>query len=155
MNFVLGIGNRLLGDDGAGPAVIAQLISRATATSSAIFKDGGTIGLALLPEIEDAAGFIAIDAAELNAPPGTVSVFEGGAMDAMLAGRKLTVHEAGLSDLLSAAALAGTLPSRRALVAIQPATVEWGLILSPAVAEAIPAACAAVSALLAKWEVQP
>jgi hydrogenase maturation protease len=74
MNFVLGIGNRLLGDDGAGPAVIAQLMSRATATSSAIFKDGGTIGLALLPEIEDAAGFIAIDAAELNAPPGTATV---------------------------------------------------------------------------------
>jgi hydrogenase maturation protease len=155
MIFVLGIGNRLLGDDGAGPAVIAQLMSGAAAPSGVIYQDGGTIGLALLPEIEDAAGFIAIDAAELNAPPATVSVFEGGAMDALLSSRKLSVHEAGLSDLLSAAALSGTLPSRRALVAIQPATVEWGLILSPAVAEAIPAACAAVSALLAKWEAQP
>jgi hydrogenase maturation protease len=152
MIFVLGIGNRLLSDDGAGPAVIDRLTSDAAARSGVAYRDGGTIGLALLPEIEDATAFIAIDAAELNAQPGTIRVFEDAAMDTLLRGRKLTVHEAGLSDLLSAAALAGTLPARRALVVIQPATVEWGLTLSPAVAEAIPAARAAVSALLAKWE---
>jgi hydrogenase maturation protease len=155
MIFVLGIGNRLLGDDGAGPAVICQLINETGTESGVVYRDGGTIGLALLPDIEDATGFIAVDAAQLDAPPGTVRVFEGGEMEALLSRRKLSVHEAGLSDLLSAATLAGTLPSRRAVIAIQPATVAWGLTLSPAVAEAIPAACAAVSALLAKWEAQP
>lgn len=154
MIFVLGIGNRLLSDDGAGPAVIDRLMNGAASQSGVNYSDGGTIGLALLPEIENATAFIAIDAAELNEPPGTIRVFEAGAMESMLSGRKQSVHEAGLSDLLSAATLAGTLPTRRALVAIQPATVEWGLSPSPAVAEAIPAACAAVSALLAKWEAQ-
>lgn len=155
MIFVLGIGNRLLSDDGAGLAIIDLLMSGAAAESAVTYRDGGTIGLALLPEIEDATAFIAVDAAELGAAPGTVRVLEGGAMDALLSSRKLSVHEAGLSDLLSAAALAGTLPSRRALVAIQPATVAGGLALSPAVAGAIPAACAAVSALIAKWEALP
>jgi hydrogenase maturation protease len=98
---------------------------------------------------------IAVDAAELNARPGTIRVFEGGQMDARLSGPKRTVHEVALSDLLSAAGLAGTLPSRRALVAIQPATVEWGTSPSPAVADAIPAACAAVRDLVERWKAAP
>lgn len=154
MIFVLGIGNRLLSDDGAGPAVIDRLMNRAATRSGVIYQDGGTIGLALLPGIEDATAFIAVDVAELNAPPGTIRVFEAGAMDAQLGSGKRTVHEIALLSLLSAAALAGTLPARRALVAIQPATLEWGLSPSPAVAGAIPAACAAVSALLSRWEAQ-
>jgi hydrogenase maturation protease len=151
MVFVLGMGNRLLSDDGAGPAVITRLASGPARHSRVLYRDGGTAGLALLPEIEDASAFIAVDAAELGAPPGTVRVFEAEAMDGQLSGRKRTAHEVGLSDLLGAAALAGTLPVRRALVAIQPATVAWGTSPSPAVAKAIPAACAAVSALVEKW----
>lgn len=154
MVFVLGIGNRLLSDDGVGPAVIDRLMINSPKQSSAVYRDGGTIGLALLPEIEDASAFIAVDAAELNAPPGTVRVFEAEAMDAQLSGPKRTVHEVALSDLLSAAALAGTLPARRALVVIQPETVEWGISPSPAVADAIPEACAAVSALVERWSAE-
>jgi len=155
MVFVLGIGNRLLSDDGAGPAVIDRLSSDPARHRHATYRDGGTIGLALLPEIEDASALIAVDAAELNAAPGTIRVFEGEAMDAQLSGRKKTVHEVALSDLLSAAALAGTLPARRALVAVQPETVEWGMTPSAAVAGAIPAACAAVSELVERWTAQP
>jgi hydrogenase maturation protease len=154
MIFVLGIGNRILSDDGAGPAAIDKLIGDPALRSRAMFQDGGTIGLALLPEVEDSTGFIAIDAGELGAAPGTVRVFEGNAMDAQLARGKRTVHEVAVLSLLSAAALAGTLPRRRALVAIQPAQVGWGISLSPAVAAAIPAACEAVSVLLEKWEAE-
>jgi hydrogenase maturation protease len=152
MILVLGIGNRLLSDDGAGAAAIEKLTNDPAPPSRAIFLDGGTIGLALLPEIENAAGFIAIDAAQLNETPGTVRVFEGDAMDAELTGGKCTVHEVSVLSLFSAAALAGMLPRRRALVAIQPTTIGLGTSLSPAVAAAIPKACEAVSALLAEWE---
>ncbi len=155
MILVLGIGNRLRSDDGAGAAVIDKLAHDPALHSRAIFQDGGVIGLALLPAIEDASGFIAIDAAQLDATPGTVRVFEGEAMDAKLAGGKRTAHEVSVLSLLSAVALSGTLPRRRALVAIQPATIGWGASLSPAVAAALPAACEAVSALLASWEAEP
>ncbi len=155
MVLVLGIGNRLLSDDGVGPAVIDRLMIDPNRKNLAIYQDGGTIGLALLPAIEDASAFIAVDAAELNAPPGSIRVFEAEAMDAQLGGSRGTVHEVALSGLLSAAALAGTLPSRRALVVIQPETVEWGMSPSPAVADAIPAACTAVLDLVERWSAEP
>jgi hydrogenase maturation protease len=154
MIFVLGIGNRLRSDDGAGAAAIDKLTRDHALKSRAIFQDGGTIGLALLPQIEDSSGFIVIDAAQLNEAPGVIRVFEGEAMDIELAGGKRTVHEVSVLSLFSAAALAGALPKRRALVAIQPATTGWGVSLSPAVSIAIPAACDAVARLIARWEAE-
>jgi hydrogenase maturation protease len=47
--LVLGLGNRLLCDDAAGPLAIERLAASHT-TGGAIFRDGGTIGLSLLPE---------------------------------------------------------------------------------------------------------
>ena len=149
--LVLGLGNRLLGDDAAGPLAVAMLAA-APGRRDAVFRDGGTIGLALLPEIEDAAGFIAVDAARFGAEPGTVRIFEGEAMDEQLGGRKSSAHEVALGDLMAAAALAGHLPRQRALVAVQPASVALGLEPTPAVAAAIPLMCEAVQDLLLRWQ---
>ena len=148
--LVLGLGNRLLGDDAAGPLAVDRLAAAAR-DADARFIDGGTIGLALLPEIEDAEAFIAVDAALFGAPPGTVRVFEGEAMDAQLGGRKRSAHEVALFDLMAGAELNGRLPARRALVAVEPACTELGLEPTPAVAAAIPRLCAAVDELLDRW----
>jgi hydrogenase maturation protease len=149
--LVLGLGNRLLRDDAAGPLAIDRLLAGGSLAGAADLRDGGTMGLSLLPEIEDAAGFVAIDAARFGAEPGTVRVFEGQAMDAQLEGRKRSAHEVALADLLSAAALNGHLPVRRALVAVQPGSTELGLAPSPAVAQAIPHLCSAVHELMTRW----
>ena len=70
--------------------------------------------------------------------PGTVQALEGvelaGAVDV----------PGAVADLLGAAALAGVLPPRVALVAIQPASVEAGTDISAAVSAAIPHAIVAV-----------
>jgi hydrogenase maturation protease len=150
--LVLGLGNRLLRDDAAGPLVIDRLLSSQAPSGTTQLRDGGTIGLSLLPEIEDAAALVAVDAARFGAKPGTVRVFEGAAMDAQLQGRKRSAHEVALADLLSAAALNGRLPSRRALVAVEPACTDLGLDPSSEVARAIPQLCDAVHALLQRWE---
>lgn len=147
--LVLGLGNRLLGDDAAGPLVIERLAH--APTLSATLLDGGTVGLALLPAIEDAAALVAVDAARFGAVPGTVRVFEAGAMDALLALNRRSAHEVALADLVGAAALTGRLPERRALVAVEPAQTEIGAGPSAAVAEALPAMCAAVERLLQRW----
>lgn len=149
--LVLGLGNRLLRDDAAGPLAIDRLLAGGNLAGAADLRDGGTMGLSLLPEIEDAAGFVAIDAARFGAEPGTVRVFEGQAMDTQLEGRKRSAHEVALADLLSAAALNGHLPVRRALVAVQPESTELGLALSLAVAQAIPHLCSAVDELMTRW----
>jgi hydrogenase maturation protease len=149
--LVLGLGNRLLGDDAAGPLVIDRLMARSKAVRMARLLDGGTIGLGLLPEIERAGGLIAVDAAAVGAPPGTVQVFEDAAMDRHVGGRKRTAHEVALADLLAAAALIGTLPERRALVAVEPGTTAVGSMLSPAVQASLPRMCLAVQSLLQRW----
>jgi hydrogenase maturation protease len=158
--LVLGVGNTLLQDDGAGVHVAETLRTdfrgdwlRAGCEPEIV--DAGTVGLALLPLIEDAATLIVVDAAELGAAPGTLRVFPDGQIDRLLSGKRRTVHEVALADLFAAAALRGRSPARRALIAIQPGCTDWGLNPTPAVAAAIPRACAAVWALLRKWQTQP
>ena len=56
-----------------------------------------------------------------------------------------------LADLMGAAALQGLLPSRRALVAVQPDSTALGLEPTPAVEAALPALCEAVAALVQRW----
>ena len=148
--LVLGLGNRLLCDDAAGPLAVDSLLASPCARG-AVFRDGGTIGLSLLPQIEATAAFIAVDAALFGAAPGTVRVFEGRAMDEQLGGRKRSAHEVALFDLMATALLNDRLPPRRALVAVEPASLALGLEPTPAVAAAIPQMCAAVHELLSRW----
>lgn len=150
--LVLGLGNRLLRDDAAGPLVVDRLAAAAMDCPDGVrYRDGGTIGLGLLPDIEDADAFIAVDAARFGAAPGTVGVFEGQAMDRMLCGTKRSAHEVALADLMGAAALQMRLPVRRALVAVEPADTGLGLDTSPEVEAALGQLCDEVKRLLACW----
>ncbi len=148
--LVLGLGNRLLTDDAIGPLAIDAMQARAPGGRVALLE-GGTLGLALLPDIEDADALIVVDAARFGGAPGDVRVFEGGAMDDQVSGVASSVHEAGLADLMSAARFAGYLPERRALVGIAPDSTDWGLVPTPPVAAAMPAACAAIESLVERW----
>jgi hydrogenase maturation protease len=149
--LVLGIGNTLLSDEGVGVRVIDHL-SRDELPERVTCLDGGTLSFTLAGPIEDCDQLIVVDAAELSARPGSVQVFENEAMDDYVAkGGKRSVHEVGLADLLSIAALAGHLPARRALVGIQPELLDWGNDCTPAVAAAIPQACEHVHALITRW----
>ncbi len=148
---VLGIGNILLGDDGTGVAV-AESLRDEMAGRDVTVVDGGTLSYSLLSLIEDAGQLIAIDAGNTDSCPGTVAVFEGEAMDDYLGRRSSgTVHEIGLRDLLDMARLRDALPARRALVVIQPGSVELGSRLSAEVESAVPAAAEEVRGLLVSW----
>jgi hydrogenase maturation protease len=88
----------------------------------------------------------------LNAPPGTVQVFEGEEMDRFLGSqRKRSVHEVGLLDLMTIARLTDALPPRRALIAVQPEFLDWADTPTPAVAAAIPRACDLANGLIERW----
>lgn len=150
--LVLGLGNGLLGDDAAGPRVIAAFADQPMPPDRTVrWRDGGTLGLSLLPEIEAADALLVVDAAYFGAVPGTVRRFDGTEMDAQLGGRKRSAHELALADLLGAAALVGRLPPRRVLVAVEPASTALGLELSPEVARAFPRLCDEVRAALDEW----
>jgi len=152
--LVLGIGNVLLSDDGAGVKLVEQLRSQLGA-EAATFIDGGTIGFSLLPYLEATDSMLAIDAGELDGAAGTVALFEGLAMDRFLASvRRRTVHEVGLIDLLDMARLQGCLPARRALLCIQPAHIQWSEALSAPVTAAFPRALEQARGLLERWQVR-
>jgi hydrogenase maturation protease len=142
--LVLGVGNLLLQDEGVGIHVV-QAITRAAGTPGGALPegtrvvDGGTLGLDLLPLLDDADGVVLVDAAELRREPGAVAVLRGGDLASAIAGH-LSIHQVGIGDLLAVARLAGSLPEQVALVAIQPADIAPGLELSPDVAAALPAA---------------
>lgn len=151
----MGVGNTLLQDDGVGIHVTDLLRKRRPAQPSVAYIDGGTIGLSLLPCVEDADALIIVDAAELNAAPGTIRVFRGAEIEQQMSGRKRSVHEVAISDLLSAATLRGTCPALRALVAIQPLSTDLGLEPTAAIQAVIPAACAAVTELTRGYQDDP
>jgi hydrogenase maturation protease len=149
--LVLGIGNVLLGDDGAGVKLVEWLRSELGA-DAASFVDGGTLSFDLLSYIEATDSMLVLDAADLGSAPGTVRLFEGLAMDAFLAGvRRRTVHEVSLIDLLDIARLQECLPSRRALLCIQPSHIDWSDALSAPVEQALPVAARQAQALLVRW----
>ncbi len=149
--LVLGFGNILLGDDGAGVQLVERL--RAQLPNSGYeFVDGGTMSFSLLSHVESTNSMLVIDAAELGEPAGSIQLFENDGMDRFLKGsRRRTVHEVGLVDLLDMARLQGCLPRRRALLCIQPAVIDWSETLSPPVAAALPTAANQALALLSRW----
>lgn len=149
--LVLGLGNSLLSDDGVGVHVIEALRPLLDGRPGIDLRDGGTLGLALLPEIEAAGSLILVDAAEIGGSAGDIRCFEGEAMDQRLVGKKRTAHEVAAADLLDAAALTSGRPSRRALLAVQPASTEWGLEPTSAVRDAVPKACGVVLSLIERW----
>jgi hydrogenase maturation protease len=154
--LVLGIGNTLLQDEGVGVHVIEALredLHGAVAGGGTVeYLDGGTLSFTLAGPIAEADALIIIDAAQMQAPPGTVWVLEGDALDAFVKGkRKASVHEVGLTDLMAIAKLTDGWPDRRALIAIQPERVDWGETCTPSVAAAIPEACRRAREILERW----
>lgn len=151
--MVLGIGNTLLQDEGAGVHAMRRLELESIDLAGVEFMDGGTLSFTLAGPIGEVDCLLVIDAAELGGPPGAVEVFSGAKMDRFLgANRKRSVHEVGLLDLLAVTHLTDNLPPQRALIGIQPEVVDWGEFPSAAVAQALPIACARARELIRAWQ---
>jgi hydrogenase maturation protease len=143
--LVLGLGNPLCGDDGLGVAAVAGLARRYRPPPGALVLDGGTLGLSLLPFLQDAEEAILVDAVRDDAPPGSLVRLAGAEVRPAVEAR-LSVHQVGVADLVGAADLLGGLPRRLVLVGLVPGTLDLGLGLSPAVAAGLPALVEEVAA---------
>jgi len=75
----------------------------------------------------------------------------GGQMDTFLGAARRSPHEVGLLDLFDIARLTESLPVNRALIGIQPASIEWGMSPTPLVAKALPVAVEQAVHLIAQW----
>lgn len=136
--LVLGLGNLLLEDDGVGSAAVAMLESQYVAPDGVRVFDGGTLGLSLLPYVQDADALILVDAVRTDAAPGSLVRLDGGDVGPAVATR-LSPHQVGVADLLDGARWLGGYPLRVVLLGIVPASMELSLELSPMVKRAMPA----------------
>ena len=157
--LILGIGNTLLTDEGAGIHALNQLQSAipniwpdASDIPNLNFIDGGTLSFTLAVWIEDCTNLIVFDATELHQTPGTVNVFVGEAMDKFLGTTKRSAHEVGLIDLMDIARLTEHLPKKRALIGIQPDKMGWGMKPTVAVQNALDEAVAEAVNLIKQWQ---
>lgn len=135
--LVLGLGNLLCGDDGAGVAAVELLRKRYLEPAGVTVLDGGTLGLSLLPYVEDAADAILVDAVRADLPPGSLVRLEGEQVS-LAARERLSVHQIGVADLLGGAHLVGRLPERLLLLGIVPEKVELRFGRSPLVEAGLP-----------------
>ena len=149
--LILGIGNTLLSDEGAGIHALNLFQSRNPDSQNVTYIDGGTLSFTLAAYIEDCDQLIVFDAAELKAPPGTVRTMAGEKMDTFLGAARRSPHEVGLLDLFDIARLTESLPENRALIGIQPASIEWGMSPTPDVAEGLQVAAEQAIELLGQW----
>ena len=137
--LILGIGNLLLSDEGVGVHVARALAQRELPENVAVVE-AGTAFLDVLPEIERADRILLVDAMEGGGAPGSVYrvSFDQCRHPDMLA----SLHGFDMSRVLF---MAG---NRRApevtVVGIEPARIEWGTELSPAVERILPAAQQAI-----------
>jgi hydrogenase maturation protease len=150
-SLILGVGNVLLTDDGAGVRGARLLADRLADRADVQVLDAGTLSFTLAPVIESAARLIILDATELNRPAGSVECLLDGEVDEFLGRGQLTVHEIGLRDVMDAVRLSGALPRERALIGIQPASLDWGVELTPRVAAGVDKAIEMALELLESW----
>jgi hydrogenase maturation protease len=148
--LVLGVGNILLADEGAGVHAMRYLEDTHELPDTT-YLDGGTLSFTLAADIADADNLIVLDAAQLDDEPGTVRVFEDREFDEFLTSGRISVHEVGFADLMDIARLEGTLPKHYALIGIQPEQLGWGEAPGAAVARAIPRAAEKAAELIDKW----
>jgi len=146
---VIGLGNPLMGDDGLGLAALATLRARGVDDDVGLV-DGGTWGLALLPEIESAARVLLLDAIDTGSPAGTLHVLHRTDLPRYLKTR-VSPHEVDLHDVLALAELRGTLPAETVAIGLQPGRVAVGCELSEPVQERLDDLVDAVLQQLAAW----
>lgn len=145
--LVLGIGNLLLNDEGAGIRVVNRLEKENY--KSADLMDGGTGGFHLLGFIQSYKKIIIVDASLDQYPAGNVRVLHP--KYAKEFPHQLSAHEIGLKDLIDAAFLLGNVPDI-CLVAISIKDFqEIGMELTPEVEKAIPVAVEKVKELVSSF----
>ena len=129
--LILGIGNILLSDEGAGVKAVEELQNRYDCSDAVEIVDGGTIGFELLPYFENRSHILIIDAVKTGNKPGTIVRIDD---PPAFFQKKVSPHQIGLADVMGMAVITDNMPQNIALFGIEPKELSTGLELSPEVA---------------------
>ena len=132
---VLGLGNVLHADDGAGAQAIKRLREDGRVPAGVTLVEGGTLGLELLSYVWDCERLIVIDAVDVGRKPGTVIRMSGEELNSLPGSS--SVHQLGVADLLVALRVLVQRRPEVVLIGVQPEDTDWGTELSRAVGKAM------------------
>lgn len=121
--LVLGIGNLLLSDEAIGVRAVEALGQRFHLPPQVDVLDGGTCGMELIGDMADREHLIIADAVLTGDAPGTVVTLRDEEVPTLFS-RKISPHQLGLSDVLSALKLTDEFPQRLTLIGVVPESVE-------------------------------
>ncbi len=136
---IICVGNRLMLDDGAGPAIYDELNQNYRFPDNVSLIDAGCMTMDLLPVVKDYDYLITVDAVDgTGEEPGTV--FRFAPEDIAGHGVMQSLHDMRLIDLLNAAALLG-FDARGMCFGVQVANMNPAVVtegLTPQVFDALP-----------------
>lgn len=153
--LVLGVGNILLSDEGIGVRVIEALERRYVMPEGVDVMDGGTAGMELLEAMASRTHLIIVDAiVSRKSEPGELLILRDEEVP-VLFNNKISPHQLGLSDVLSALRFTGEFPDKITLVGVIPQSLEPNIGLTPTVEASLEPALQAVLAALQESGITP
>jgi hydrogenase maturation protease len=149
---VLGVGNTLHSDDGAGVHALKKLQDDPRLPGDVVLIDGGTHGIELLAYLQDSSRLLLLDAVDVGGRAGTLVRMADSELRGLPCGA--SVHQLGVADLLATLPLISEVPREIVLLGVQPASTDWGTELSAPVEAALgPLVDAAIEQLF-RWSQQ-
>ncbi len=150
--LVLGIGNILWADEGFGVRALEIFHSLYRVPENVSLLDGGTQGLYLVQFVQEADYLLVFDAIDYGLKPGTLKIVEGDEVPKFTGAKKMSLHQTGFQEVLSAADLLGDYPEKLALIGCQPEDLEdWGGPLTQPVRDQLVHAAEIAASILEQW----
>jgi hydrogenase maturation protease len=152
---VLGVGNLLWADEGFGVRCVEALGDAYDLPADVAVMDGGTLGLALVPELLDATHVLLFDAVAHRGEPGSLLVARDAEVPLLMGGNKLSLHQVGVNDIFASLELLGHKPEHVTVVGIKPVQLaDYGGSLTDEVRAQVPEALRLGIEELRRWGVE-
>jgi hydrogenase maturation protease len=150
---VLGLGNILNRDEGAGVYALRELEKRLPENLRNKFEliDGGVLGMNLLPIIEETSHLLILDALDSSLEPGELKEIRGPELSLFYSG-KISWHQLGIQEVLAMARIRNKFPDELCLIGIQPKDLGSGTGLSPTIKRAIKFMAKRALSVIKEWE---
>ncbi|MGE6081673.1 HyaD/HybD family hydrogenase maturation endopeptidase [Aeromonas veronii] len=145
--LILGVGNLLLSDEAVGVRIVEALGREYRFAPGIELLDGGTAGMELLEAMASRDHIILVDAVRSGNPPGTVVTLKDEEIPTLF-GRKISPHQLGLADVLSALHMTGESQKRPPWTGVDPNPPGPRTALPPVVVAAMGEATERILTLL-------
>ncbi len=142
--MVLGVGNILLKDEGAGVRAVERLTASYTFPPNVELLDGGTAGLDLLYVVEGVDHLIIVDTVKTKEPPGSIFRFTPADINIKVP-YKTSLHQIGMVEVFAIAEALGKKIGSVVIIGVQPEDMtSIGLELTPTIDAKMPEVMALV-----------